>query len=277
MKKADNFDSSKWLIENKITFQSRLNENQVNNKYVFKDEEISDEDGDFYTIDQKKAFEYLKQFNNSEVSAKKFIKDDEGWGEFEQYLENVEQMSDKELEDAMREEMSMYFFSKPDELGESKNLNEKADIYPFKAESEETALYDKIANELEGTISMFADKLGISKSNIRISLGGLWDKKSKDKGMIVQIKADDAQWKKSWTGNALIMQTQNGEGVTVSSYYGTDIKGNKNPEVRTLYNKVLDLDLESLVSAENTKIANSLSPEELNMIAPNTPVIVTGK
>jgi hypothetical protein len=26
MKKADNFDSSKWLIENKITTQSRLNE-----------------------------------------------------------------------------------------------------------------------------------------------------------------------------------------------------------------------------------------------------------
>ena len=27
MKKADNFDSTKWLVENKITFQSRLNEN----------------------------------------------------------------------------------------------------------------------------------------------------------------------------------------------------------------------------------------------------------
>lgn len=27
MKKADNFDSSKWLVENKVTFQSRLNEN----------------------------------------------------------------------------------------------------------------------------------------------------------------------------------------------------------------------------------------------------------
>jgi hypothetical protein len=28
MKKADNFDASKWLVENKITFQSRLNENE---------------------------------------------------------------------------------------------------------------------------------------------------------------------------------------------------------------------------------------------------------
>jgi hypothetical protein len=86
-----------------------LNENEVSNKYVV-------EDDGFYMIDPKKAFEYLKQFNNKEVSAKQFIKDDEGWGEFEQYLEDVEQMSDKELEDAMREEMSMYYFSKPDEI-----------------------------------------------------------------------------------------------------------------------------------------------------------------
>ena len=28
MKKADNFDPSKWLVENKITFQSRLNEDE---------------------------------------------------------------------------------------------------------------------------------------------------------------------------------------------------------------------------------------------------------
>ena len=28
MKKADNFNASKWLVENKITTQSRLNENE---------------------------------------------------------------------------------------------------------------------------------------------------------------------------------------------------------------------------------------------------------
>lgn len=106
-----NFDLRKYLAEGRL-----LKENQVNNKYVVKDEELSDAYGDFYTIDQKKAFEYLKQFNNSEVSAKQFIKDDEGWGEFEQYLDDVEQMSDEELEDAMRQEMSYYFFSKPDEI-----------------------------------------------------------------------------------------------------------------------------------------------------------------
>jgi hypothetical protein len=94
-----------------------LNEGEVNNTYVFKDDEMSDDEYDFYTIDKKKAFEYLKQFDKrGSVNAKQFIKDDEGWGEFEQYLEDVELMSDKELEDAMREDMSMYFFSKPDEI-----------------------------------------------------------------------------------------------------------------------------------------------------------------
>jgi hypothetical protein len=108
-----------WLedvapFEEDIYTQSKLDEGKVKNQYVVKDEEESDEYGDFYYIDKKKAFEYLKQFNSKEVSAKQFIKDDEGWGEFEQYLEDVERMSDKQLEKAMREEMSIYFFSDPD-------------------------------------------------------------------------------------------------------------------------------------------------------------------
>jgi hypothetical protein len=36
MKKADNFDPAKWLVENKITFQSRLNEININGKTVKK-------------------------------------------------------------------------------------------------------------------------------------------------------------------------------------------------------------------------------------------------
>jgi len=181
MKKADNFDPSKWLVENKITFQSRLNE----------------------TVEK----------------------------------------------------------------------------YPFQASPEKKALYDKIANELEGTISMVANKLDVPESDIRISLDNLWDEKNKNKGMKVQVKADDTEWKEAWTGNALIMQTANGEGVVISAddFHGTKIDGNKNPKVRAIYNKVLDLDLEGLVAAENAKIADSLTPEEIKMIAPNTPVIVTGK
>ena len=185
MKKADNFNPGKWLVENKITTQSRLNEakdpdsvvsqeardmfynavakvmkdlyqadimdndiiddylgteggllgdaieaflhpedldeskldeGKVKNQYVVKDEEESDEYGDFYSIDKKKAFEYLKQFNSKEVSAKQFIKDDEGFEEFESNLDDVEQMTDKEIEKAMKEELSFYYFSKPDEI-----------------------------------------------------------------------------------------------------------------------------------------------------------------
>jgi hypothetical protein len=48
MKKADNFDSNKWLVENKITTQSRLNENfEETHEYL----EISPENfhpGDYF-------------------------------------------------------------------------------------------------------------------------------------------------------------------------------------------------------------------------------------
>jgi hypothetical protein len=185
MKKADNFDASKWLVENKITFQSRLNEG--------------------------------------------------------------------------------------------------SDTYPFQADSETIALYDKIASKLEGTISMVASKLEIPESDIRISLNYLWDdlqgNKNKKKGMFIQVKTDDAKWDKAWTGNALIMQTTNDEGIVIPSdpFFGVYIKGNKNPKVRAIYNKALDLDLESLAASENAKIADLVSPKEMKLIAPNTPIIVTGK
>jgi hypothetical protein len=96
--------------------KSRLNEGKVKNQYVVKDKEESDEYGDFYSIDKKKAFEYLKQFNSKEVSAKQFIKDEEGFEEFESNLDDVEQMTDQEIEKAMKEELSFYYFSKPDEI-----------------------------------------------------------------------------------------------------------------------------------------------------------------
>ena len=110
----ENFNLKKYLTESKL-----LKEEQKfspNNSYVVKDEELSDEDGDFYVIDPQKAYNYLSQFDNEDIDAEAFIDDDEGWGEFEQYLENVEQMDDEELENAMRQEMSYYFFSKPDEI-----------------------------------------------------------------------------------------------------------------------------------------------------------------
>jgi hypothetical protein len=89
--------------------ENQDNKNQVNNSYVVKDEEFSDEYGDFYAIDKQKALDYLSQFNDDDIDAETFIDDDEGWGEFEQYLENVEQMTDEELEEAMENEMNHYY------------------------------------------------------------------------------------------------------------------------------------------------------------------------
>jgi hypothetical protein len=46
MKKADNFDASKWLVENKITFQSRLNQNQTPGVDVEVDDDMITLSGD---------------------------------------------------------------------------------------------------------------------------------------------------------------------------------------------------------------------------------------
>jgi hypothetical protein len=93
-----------------------LNESKINNSYVIKDEELSDSEGDFYVIDKQKSFNYLSQFDGEDIDTKTFIGDDEGWGEFLQNLENAEQMTNQEIEDNMRQEMSYYFFNKPDEI-----------------------------------------------------------------------------------------------------------------------------------------------------------------
>ena len=50
MRKADNFDPSKWLVENKITFQSRLNENKIPGVDVEVDDDmvtLSGDSGDY--------------------------------------------------------------------------------------------------------------------------------------------------------------------------------------------------------------------------------------
>ena len=158
----------------------------------------------------------------------------------------------------------------------------KSEVYPFKASLEKIELYDRIANELQKTITMVSDKLEIHESNIRISLDYLWDdlqgNKAKKRGMFIQIKTDDVQWKEPWTGNALLLQTENGEGIVIPSnpFFGVQISGQRNPKVRFLFNKSLDLDLESLVVLENNRIADLISSEEMKLIAPNTPVIITG-
>ena len=50
MKKADNFDAKQWLVENKITTQSRLNENKIPGVNIDIDDDmitLSDDSGDY--------------------------------------------------------------------------------------------------------------------------------------------------------------------------------------------------------------------------------------
>lgn len=111
----DNFDLKKYLAEGRLLKEEEGS--LVKNKYVYLDKEASEDFGeDWYSIDKKKALEYLSQFNNKHINAKQFINDDEGWGEFEQYLEDVDKMTDRELENAMKQDLSYYYFSKPDEI-----------------------------------------------------------------------------------------------------------------------------------------------------------------
>jgi hypothetical protein len=59
MKKADNFNPGKWLVENKITFQSQLNENKNIDDLVGEIEdlddvigiELGDEGDDIFTVE----------------------------------------------------------------------------------------------------------------------------------------------------------------------------------------------------------------------------------
>ena len=66
MKKADNFDPSKWLVENKITFQSRLNENEEENIISFlKDhkQELIDQIAERWDLNEKE----IKKYNSEEI------------------------------------------------------------------------------------------------------------------------------------------------------------------------------------------------------------------
>lgn len=86
-------------------------------KYVYdSSEEIGEPkgSGEFFSINKKLILQYLKQFNSDDVSAKHFLNDEEGYDE--SYYEHLEDWSDKEVEDAVRQDMSYYYFSKPDEI-----------------------------------------------------------------------------------------------------------------------------------------------------------------
>jgi hypothetical protein len=162
----------------------------------------------------------------------------------------------------------------------------KAEVYSYEATPEKQALYDKIATELEKLIKDIASKLKIKPSNIRISCDGLWDKESyKNRGLVVQIKSSKNTWNKPWIGNNIIVQTPNNEGIIIHpglSGKGVvdldlDIDNTYNKELETIYKKAREQNLGKYVSDFNVQLANSLTPQEIKLIAPNTPIVITGK
>ena len=84
----------------------------INNHYVVKDDE-----DDYYFINPQKAEQYLSQFDSDEINAEGFIDDNEGFnGEDLSGIMDVETLSNDEIEGALKQAMSYYFFSDPDSI-----------------------------------------------------------------------------------------------------------------------------------------------------------------
>jgi len=69
MKKADNFDASKWLIENKITTQSRLNEEEKISIEDHKDEALEAVNKFIDEFKSQGLFEFIPDLNNYEIDS----------------------------------------------------------------------------------------------------------------------------------------------------------------------------------------------------------------
>ena len=69
----------------------------------------------------------------------------------------------------------------------------------------------------------------------------------------IQIKLPDSTWKEPWSGNNLIIQTENNEGIVVNSKHGIQVDYDKQPgatlpEVQDEYD-----DLYMLIKKEKIK------------------------
>ena len=82
MKKADNFDANKWLVENKITTQSRLKEEKT---WDDVDKELADEEAQ----DMKKARTFINtiQGKNAVRVIKALINKPYGYDELDEVLQ----------------------------------------------------------------------------------------------------------------------------------------------------------------------------------------------
>jgi len=170
----------------------------------------------------------------------------------------------------------------------------KAEVYPFFYEKETNPekikrkpkliqLYDDVAREfLKPLINTIAQQLEISPKDIRASFDGLFRKD--EENLSIQIKLPGNTWKKPWTGNNIIMQTENNEGIVINSKYGIRVEYNKQPgatlpEVQDAYDDLYMLiKKEKILNLINTKLSQFMAGfRDYDLIAPNTPVLYTGK
>jgi hypothetical protein len=160
----------------------------------------------------------------------------------------------------------------------------KAQIYSWEASPERKLLYDKIATQTYSLLSKLAQELNYDISNFRASFDGLYYGQAPDyyppnqTSLTIQIKPSDDTWKEPWTGNALIPQNVSGEALILRSYNNTTYDDSEgNPTLSQLLPVIEEKNLIKIVSEFALKIKNSLTPEEVDLIAPNTPILVTGK
>jgi hypothetical protein len=75
------------------------------------------------------------------------------------------------------------------------------------------------------------------------------------------------------------MQSLSEDGIIIgdSRIEQNDRDDNSFEEINNLYLQARRLNLRQLVKDFNTKIKESLTDEEISSIAPNTPIIITGK
>lgn len=170
----------------------------------------------------------------------------------------------------------------------------KAEIYPsfyeketnpekIKRKSKMIQLYDDVAREfLKPLINTIAQQLEISPKDIRASFDGLWKENSSD--LSIQIKLPDNTWKKPWTGNNIIMQTENNEGIVINNRSGIRVSYDKRPgatlpEVQDMYDDLYMLiKKEKIQNLINTKLSQfEAGFRNYDLIAPNTPILYTEK
>ena len=164
-----------------------------------------------------------------------------------------------------------------------KSTGVKADLYPTEASRDRKQVYDGIAGDLlkplVDLVSQELDILDITPDDIRISLEGLWND---NPSLSIQIKAPNNYWEKPWTGNNLIIQTRDKTGVIINNKRGVKFEYDEVvdlPEVQEVLDNIYNLaKKKKILSLVNIKLSQFMAGfTNKDLIAPNTPIIYTGK